>query len=107
MSDYRAVPRYPEAQQKPLSPRPAFADWLAEGGKGFKGTIQQPTNNLGIAYVKPDEHPEERLFFSYKDWPVTIKLMPLMGRVVYFDVMPQEWDSARTPSASNVRFVPE
>lgn len=109
----------PIAQQRPLTPlrprivevetSPAFAQWLAAGQTNARGTIQQPSNRDFSAFIKPDLFPEERLYFSFKEWsPMLIKMMRrggVQGRPVIFDVDPQTWRPELTLPAKNVRLT--
>lgn len=93
----------PETRHRPLVS--AFARWLAEGQKDVLGTIQQPNDAGRFAYIKPDAFPEERLYFSFREWPDQSRQRSLQGRLVGFDVETQAWKPERTPEASNVRLL--
>ena len=85
-----------------------FAQWLRMSHKDERGTIQQPQGPLRIAYIRPDAFPEERLFFSMKDWPITVLHSALQGRPVIFDIEPQpEWEPKLSAASSNVRLLPK
>lgn len=109
----------PLAQQRALSPLPpkiveepipsAFAQWLAEGKRDVRGSIQQPNNPGRFAFVKPRDFPEERLYFSFQEWPESmlrnVRKGSVQGRQVVFDVAPQDWSPQHSPQASNVRLA--
>lgn len=86
----------------------AFAMWLRERHTNLSGTIQQPDGAKQKAYVRPDAFPEERLFFSYKDWPITRRHRALQGEPVLFDIQPQpRWTPRLNAEATNVRPLAE
>lgn len=103
---------FPKAQQRPLrpvQPLSPFAQWCMEGQQEVHGTIQQPNDAGQFGYIKPNDFPEERLYFSFREWPDPIRerarQRSLQGRPVIFDVDPQQWRPDRTLKASNVRLA--
>lgn len=112
---------FPKAQQRPLSPVPCQADpemrpeefirWLAMGQIDARGTIQEVSDKLRCAYIRPYLFPQERLYFSFLDWPesfvgqVRKHRMVHKGRSVVFDVPSQEWNQRDNMQAWNVRLT--
>ncbi len=82
-----------------------FAQWLRERHTGLRGTIQQPQDSRRAAYIRPDDFPTERLYFSYSHWPITVRHRSLQNRVVLFDLEPQpNWNPELNAEAANVRL---
>ena len=98
-SPYRVVPRYPAPTTED------YAGWLADGQKGASGIIDIADGSLARGYIQPDEFPDERIYFSYKSWPLATRRDTLVGRQVRFDMPPTEYDPRLKPMAVNVVLV--
>lgn len=84
----------------------SFAQWLRAPHRDQRGTIQQPAKKFKFGYIKPDAFPEERLYFRFADWPITVLHGTLQGRPVMFDTEPENWGPEIIASATNVRLMP-
>lgn len=81
-----------------------FAGWLAEGQEGAEGKIVHVHASGRGLLIKPDQFPEEILFASTADWPVSKRQQRLFGLRVTFDVKAQPVLGDRNATAQNLRF---
>lgn len=81
----------------------SFAQWLRQGHTNLRGTIQQPNLRGRYGHIRPDDFPEERLFFKT---PPGWSGLPPQNSPVLFDLEPQpNWNPTHTARAINVRLV--
>ena len=116
MSTFRAVPRYPPPTTED------YAGWLADGpdvvevtdekgsirGFGHKSVwwvIDIIRGKDSEGYIQANDFPDERIFFSYKKWPLNTRRQRLVGRRVRFDIFKTEYDPGLKAKAVNVVLV--
>lgn len=97
---FRAVPRYPAPPTTE-----DYAGWLADGQKAAIGIIDIADAVTARGYIQPDEFPDERIYFSYKDWSLNKRREGLVGRRVKFDLPPTDYDPRLKAQAVNVSLM--
>ncbi len=102
MSTFRAVPRYP---QMVIPTTQDYAAWLADGQKCASGVIDIVDGRDTAGYIQPDEFPDERIYFSFKDWPWHKRRDGMVGKQVKFDLPPTEYDPRLKAMAFNVEII--